>query len=431
MLIAKHPFFKFHSSARDNGLHTVPYYRTLSFEEKREYRYNIEELQELEKKYNQFKNNEKVNLRATKILDFQDMIQIFTDSDEIKSEDLGIKILIVDEAQDSSVIQRAAEKKMAAGVEFFYKAGDPDQALFEFAGADPDAFHKEFAHPEEELKQGFRCPRVINEYCKEIIKPVWNYYGYERVWAPRRELDKEGKPTGPIVEGEKFELMSLEQDPSLAELTKRVTQTNESFVFTRRGNEPKTTIRYLMKLGVPFKIIDKHSRFKFKYPTVGITNQINFFKLIHENKKLTASAVKKILKNTHPDYAGKNYSDGNLDKLEKGNFDIDWLIKHQFLNSIVKNSNDFQNISTTKGIEMKNFIRGVVKYDPSGDLGRHPRIFLENIHTVKGKEFDNAVVDLTILKEEGDFTKARIKYVACSRARKTLWLIKSKNGKTL
>jgi len=153
--------------------------------------------------------------------------------------------------------------------------------------------------------------------------------------------------------------------------------------------------------------------------------------LIHENKKLTASAVKKILKNTHPDYAGKNYSDGNLDKLEKGNFDIDWLIKHQFLNSIVKNSNDFQNISTTKGIEMKNFIRGVVKYDPSGDLGRHPRIFLENIHTVKGKEFDNAVVDLTILKEEGDFTKARIKYVACSRARKTLWLIKSKNGKTL
>ena len=37
MLIAKHPFFKFHSSARDNGLHTVPYYRTLSFEEKRKF----------------------------------------------------------------------------------------------------------------------------------------------------------------------------------------------------------------------------------------------------------------------------------------------------------------------------------------------------------------------------------------------------------
>ena len=421
MLIAKHPFFKFHSSARDNGLHTVPYYRTLSFEEKREYRYNIEELQELEKKYNQFKNNEKVNLRATKILDFQDMIEHFTDSDEIKSEDLGIKILIVDEAQDSSVIQRAAEKKMAAGVEFFYKAGDPDQALFEFAGADPDAFHKEFAHPEEELKQGFRCQRVINEYCKEIIKPVWDHYGYERVWAPRKE-------NGQVVEGEKFELMSLEQDPNLAELTKRITQTNESFVFTCRGNEPKETIRYLMKLGVPFKILDKDKKFKFQYPTAGIKNQRDFLKLIYEKKKISAAAVKSILKNILPEYTGKSTEEGNLDEIEKGNFDIDWLIKHQFLDSIVKKSNDFQSMSRTKGIEMKNFIREVVKHEPSK---KNPRIFLENIHTVKGEEFDNAVVDLTVLREEGDFTKRRIKYVACSRARKTLWLIKSKNGKTL
>ncbi len=213
MLIAGHPFFRFHSTARDNGLDTVQYYRTLSFEEKRDYKYKIEELQYLEKVYNNFKNNEKVNLRAPKILDFQDMIQIFTDSDEIKAEDLDIKILIVDEAQDSSVPQRAAEKKMAAAADIFYKAGDPDQALFEFAGADPDAFHKEFANPEIELKQGYRCPRVINEYCKDIIRPVWKHYKYAgggRVWSPRRELDKEGNPTGPIVEGEIFELMSLE-----------------------------------------------------------------------------------------------------------------------------------------------------------------------------------------------------------------------------
>jgi ATP-dependent exoDNAse (exonuclease V) beta subunit len=80
---------------------------------------------------------------------------------------------------------------------------------------------------------------------------------------------------------------------------------------------------------------------------------------------------------------------------------------------------------------MKNFIRNVVKYDPSGGLVKNPRIFLENIHTIKGKEFDNSIVDLTILREEDPFTKIRIKYVACSRARKTLWIIKSKNGMSL
>ena len=135
-----------------------------------------------------------------------------------------------------------------------------------------------------------------------------------------------------------------------------------------------------------------------------------------------------LCKNILPEYTGKNTQDGNLDEIEKGNFNIDWLIKHQFLDPIVKKSDDFQNISKTKEIEMKNFIRNVVKNDPSGEK---PRIFLENIHTVKGEEYDNSVVDLATRREEEDFTKRRIKYVACSRAKKTLWLIKSKNGMTL
>jgi len=415
------PFFKFHSSARDNGFDTVKYYWTLSFEERRDFKYTITELQELEKNYNSFKSNIKLNLRSEKILDFQDMVDHFTNSDEIKSEDLGIKLLMVDEAQDSSVLQRAAEIKMAAAVEFFYKAGDPDQSIFEFAGADPDSFHKEFAHPEEELKQGFRCPRVINEYCKEIIKPIWDNYGYKRVWAPRKENDQ-------IVEGELYEMMNLEQDPYLAELTKRLTQTSETFAFTYRGNEPKETIKYLVKLGVPFHIVDKNNKFKFKYPAADIKSQREFKKLISENKKITSAAVKKILKNTLPEYVGKHYSEKSLDEIDKGNYDIEELIKRQFLNPVVKKSDDFQTINKISTIEMKNFIRSVVEYDPSGEK---PRIFLENIHTIKGKEFDNTIVDLTIQREEHDYTKRRIKYVACSRARKTLWIIKSRNGLTL
>ena len=426
MLIAGHPFFKFHNTARDNGKDIVPYYRNLSFEEKRDYRYSIEELQELDRIYNNFKNNEKVNFRAPKILDFQDMIQIFTDSDEVKPAEFGIKVLIVDEAQDSSALQREAEKKIATAMDLFYKAGDPDQALYGFAGADPDAFHKEFAHPEIELKQGYRCPRAINAYCKEIIKPIWDYYGYERVWAPREE-------NGQVVEGEKFELMNLEQDPDLAELTRRIKETTETFLFTCRGNEPRETIRYLTKLGVPFKLVDKDSKFKFQYPKAEIKNQRNFFKLINKNEKITAGGVKSILKSISNDYAGENFRKGNLDDLEPSSklVDIDWIIKHQFLDPIVKKDDDFQNISTTKTIEMKNYIRQVAKYDPSGDLERNPRIYVENIHTAKGEQYDNSVVDLNIRREEEDFTKRRLKYVACSRARKTLWLIKNKNGMTL
>ena len=79
MLIAGHPFFRFHSTARDNGLDTVQYYRTLKEVEKKEYKYYIHELQDLEKVYNNFKSKEEANLRAPKILDFQDMIEIYHD----------------------------------------------------------------------------------------------------------------------------------------------------------------------------------------------------------------------------------------------------------------------------------------------------------------------------------------------------------------
>ena len=77
----------------------------------------------------------------------------------------------------------------------------------------------------------------------------------------------------------------------------------------------------------------------------------------------------------------------------------------------------------TSDLKTKNYIRNIVK--ENRDL-QDFRIFVANIHTIKGMEFDNVVLDLEITREEPKFTKKRLKFVAGSRARKTLWLIKSK-----
>ena len=45
-------------------------------------------------------------------------------------------------------------------------------------------------------------------------------------------------------------------------------------------------------------------------------------------------------------------------------------------------------------------------------------------------EFDNVVLDLMIPREEPKYTKKRLKFVAGSRARKTLWLLKSTTNLT-
>tara|TARA_A100001391_G_scaffold104145_1_gene69473 strand:+ start:1865 stop:3526 length:1662 start_codon:yes stop_codon:yes gene_type:complete len=417
LLFKKHPFFKFMSMARDNGKNFLDYYRSLTYKEKEEYKYEPEELIDLEKKYTAFKNNEKINDRSRSILDFQDMVQKFSDNEQTSEEVCAnIKVLIVDEAQDSSVIQRKAEEVMSKNVEYFYKAGDPDQSIFEFAGADPDSFHKEFARPEIELEQGHRCPRLVNEYCKDIIKPIWQHYNYSRVWKPREE-------NGVVVEGEIFEMSDLAQDPFASELRNRILNTSEDFVFTYRGNEPTNMISYLKELGMPIKV-PKNAKLKFKYPTAEINNHRAFLSL-SRGENVSLAKIKSMLKSVDPQYLA---SDKNIEDEDRGSYDKKWLVENKYLVSGVMDTDDFQLINKINSIIEKNYIRKIV--NNNRDLG-DKRIFLENIHTIKGKEFDNVVLDMTLTNEEEDFVKRRMAFVACSRAKKTLWTLKSRTNITL
>ena len=425
-LFAIHPFFKFISFAKDNGREILDYYRSLTFEEKEDYQYTAEELIKMQEHYIKFKTNEKINGRATKIIDFGDMVEDFYSNVE-ESEKLckDIKILIVDEAQDSSVTQRKAEEVMSKNVDYFYKAGDPDQAIFEFAGADPDSFHREFANPEIELKEGYRCPRVINEYCKKIIQDIWKEYNYTRTWKPREELDENGNRTGVVVEGEIFNLSSLTQDPFAFELKNRIQNTTEDFIFTYRGGEPREMINYLIEIGMPVAIPNKEkSKFKFKYPTNEVKNQREFLSFSKgEYKSLTK--IKAMFKGMHPQYQLKTIE--QLEAAESGSYDINWLVDKGFVVPGVKNIDDFQKISKVLTVQMKNYIREIV--NNNRDLEKK-RVFLENIHTIKGKEFDNVVFDFKLTRQEDPFSKKRMKFVACSRARKTLWLLKSTTNLT-
>jgi superfamily I DNA/RNA helicase len=427
LLVTSHPFFKFISMARDNGKDILPYYRSLTEEEKADYQYLPEELVEMSKQYKDFKTNKKINGREGRLLDFQDMVEEFCENEEMSVASCrNIKVLIVDEAQDSSVIQRKAEEIMSRNVDYFYKAGDPDQSIFEFAGADPDSFHREFADPEIELKEGYRCPRVINEYCKKIISPIWEHYGYERTWKPREELDEKGNRTGVVVEGEMYYLSDLAQDPFASELKNRILNTKESFIFTFRGGDPTQIINYLTSIGMPMKIAKEDQKTKFKYPAQMIKNQRAYIDFV-SGKEVTIPQLKKFMNVMKDDYVLKTTED--LDKqVEKGTYNIDWFIDNKYVLPGIKNTNDFQILIKDyphKNIETKNYVREIV--NKNRDLEDH-RVFVENIHTIKGKEFDNVVFDFRLTRDEEMFTKKRLKFVACSRAKKTLWILKSKSA---
>jgi superfamily I DNA/RNA helicase len=421
-LFGLHPFFKFISMARDNGKTVESYYRGLTAEEReKDVKYYLEEeLEPMADYYKKFKESFKINGRVDNILDFQDMIKKFYDNEDGESEKLcsNIKVLMIDEAQDSSVIQRNAETIMSKNVDYFYKAGDPDQSIFEFAGADPHSFHIEFAKPEIELKKGYRCPRVINEYCKNIIKDIWIKYEYERVWTPKKE-------GGIVKEGELHYMSDLIRDPLSHKLKDTLLNTNQDFIFTYRGREPKEILNYLMGIGIPFQLPPKDNlKFKIKYPSKEIKNQREFKELM-EGQQKTRAKIKSILNSMSDEYKLKTVED--LEKAEQSIFDITWLIDNKFFVPGIVNTNDFQRVSNKNVLFEKDYIRKIV--DNNRDL-EDKRVFVENIHTIKGKEFDNVVLDFTLSRQEESFTKKRMKFVACSRAKETLWLLNSRNGLT-
>jgi|TARA_R110000803_G_scaffold167156_1_gene230417 superfamily I DNA/RNA helicase len=421
-LLKQHPFFKFFNFARDTVGKTkedlISYHRRLTYEERKEFKYTLPELLNLATLYTEYKTDINLHSRVGDVLDFTDMIEYYCE----RANDPFIKVLIVDEAQDSSVVQRQAEVKMSKNCDFFYKAGDPDQAIFEFSGADPKSFHLEFAKPEVELKEGYRCPRVINEYCKKIIQPIWEKFQYQRVWLPREELDKEGKRNGVVAEGEIYGLNNLKTSPYLKILIQKLKSTKETFIFTHRAGKADNVLEFLKDQGMPMDFLGES--YPFKYPKAQIKNHREFSNFV-VGEKLTLSSIKKIFKEIDFKYLGFKYSEDNMDLINPGSYTMDYFIKNNYLISDVKKTTNFQEINKPFSFKMQDYIKKIVDNDRDLD---GPKIFVANIHKIKGLEYDNVILDQKLTRPEPSFTKIRLKFVACSRAKKSLFLIKSSNN---
>lgn len=111
----------------------------------------------------------------------------FTDLLEFPIKPLDVDLIIVDEAQDLSPLQWRLFEQLAQRAERIYVAGDDDQAIYQWAGADPDAFVAFAADSETTLKQSYRVPRSVQRIAERIINPVKGRKVKD--WRPR---DSEG-----------------------------------------------------------------------------------------------------------------------------------------------------------------------------------------------------------------------------------------------
>jgi DNA helicase-2/ATP-dependent DNA helicase PcrA len=114
------------------------------------------------------------------LVDYVDMIQQFV----LKKRPPQLRVLFVDEAQDLKNLEWQMVKVMAEGLEKVYIAGDDDQAIYKWAGADVEQFIN-MPGEKQVLGQSYRVPSLIAEIAQGIINRV--AVRHPKQWAPRED----------------------------------------------------------------------------------------------------------------------------------------------------------------------------------------------------------------------------------------------------
>lgn len=116
----------------------------------------------VEKNYSRFK-------KEVGVLDFDDLLINFIK----QGKKLPVKVAIIDEAQDLTTLQWSFCKVAFSECEKVYIAGDDDQAIYEWSGADVKQFlGLTKNHPVKILEKSYRLKEKILNYSKSFSKQI-------------------------------------------------------------------------------------------------------------------------------------------------------------------------------------------------------------------------------------------------------------------
>lgn len=114
------------------------------------------------------------------VIDYTDMIEQFVA--QWKTVVPTLDVLFIDEAQDLSPLQWAAVEKIAARAQRIYVAGDDDQAIYKWAGADVQRFI-DLKGNTRVLDVSRRIPSAVHPLAESIAKQISNRR--EKEYKPR------------------------------------------------------------------------------------------------------------------------------------------------------------------------------------------------------------------------------------------------------
>lgn len=95
-----------------------------------------------------------------------------------------LSAVFIDEAQDLNMLQWEIVRKLVQHSDRSWVAGDDDQAIYGFAGADVEKF-LQLEGEQVILDRSYRVPKEVHEYANRIIERV--KYRIEKHWAPNEK----------------------------------------------------------------------------------------------------------------------------------------------------------------------------------------------------------------------------------------------------
>jgi superfamily I DNA/RNA helicase len=339
------------------------------------------EIQYIVDKYNLYK-------KSNSLLDFTDMLQLYLK----EGMPLGTTAFYVDEAQDLNTLQWKVVEKMAAYSEYLMVAGDDDQAIYQWSGADVDYF-LDFADKSNKiiLDKSYRCKSVIRDFAFSVVKKL-----------SRRE----NKTYAPVCEGGTIEYYNNLLDADLSE--------GQWKILVRNNYLQKKVISFCKDKGYFYNSIYDNKK--------SLIRALICYEDLKRNKGVETKEFIKIL-----EYITDNSNNTKYILTEKFKGEKIYIQDLTALNITLPLDKSWFDAFQYVPYEDILYIRAMLRQGEK--LREEPRITIESIHASKGTESENVLLLTDISKktfqgmQRFQDPELRCQYVAITRAKNKLIII--------
>ena len=327
------------------------------------------------------------------LYDFTDMLQVFVDEADKCCPDFEVTFL--DEAQDLSPLQWDIAHALDKKSKFMFAAGDDDQAIYRWAGADVDQFIN-LDGSSETLSQSYRVPKQIHRVAESIVYRIKHRY-------PKKYQPKEDE--GLVKHMARLDDIDLTQ--------------GQWVILAQAGYILTPVVETLKSMGLLFTHKGHRSI------SAKISSAVNGWEQLRKGKNITLDMARDVYSymstGTHIKRGFKKLTGLDSDVLlnmellqnSYGLMGGDELIWHKALDRLPEESRVYITALLRRGEK----------------FNAEPRISVSTIHGSKGGESDNVIIftDLSPSADDamrmGNDDVHRVFYVAVTRAKENLYII--------